>query len=433
MQITKHARHKRRRHNATRVKRGGMKLKMASRDDLREEQRNYQILFSPHMQSSMPLGLQFHHLLQAPPPNCDSVTDARNVLYHSTTDPSTLHKILQTYGIGIQQDGSKDYYDYCASMRRSWRSNDNGCTTALMDGCKAETELKDLINQVIQNVEMIELAQPQPQPQSQPQPQPRSLLNTVSSFFLGRRKPEPEPPLQPKPPLRPMQLMETFKCDADNFSRKIINLYNKFYDTNTSINSNLVELSHKINASMDVIKRSLEVKLKMLEMARDIAVPNMIEAYHEDKEFEHQHQRLPGFLFSEDPAEFTANVGAFKRHLDEAVAQLKYVMGGDHSIVATSRMLREISHLRPPNFYRTLTSSRLAPPSAAVGALIHDLSEFKVLPRALTSLTKNSAIAKLLTERLTTKPRNNSNINARHLIGFHKKDKPKDDLLLEYG
>jgi hypothetical protein len=96
-------------------------------------------------------------------------------------------------------------------------------------------------------------------------------------------------------------------------------------------------------------------------------------------------------------------------------------------------MLREISHLRPPNFYRTLTSSRLAPPSAAVGALIHDLSEFKVLPRALTSLTKNSAIAKLLTERLTTKPRNNSNINARLLLGFHKKDKPKDDLLLEYG
>jgi hypothetical protein len=138
-----------------------------------------------------------------------------------------------------------------------------------------------------------------------------------------------------------MQLMETFKCDADNFSRKIFNLYNKFYDTkdadgkcvyrssgsfDTSINSNLVELSHKINASMDVIKRSLEVKLKMLEMARDIAVPNMIEAYHEDKEFEQQ--RLPGFLFSEDPAEFTANVGAFKRHLDEAVAQLKYVMGG---------------------------------------------------------------------------------------------------------
>lgn len=438
MQITKHARHKRRRHNATRVKRGGMKLKMASRDDLREEQRNYQILFSPHMQSSMPLGLQFHHLLQAPPPNCDSVTDARNVLYHSTTDPSTLHKILQTYG--GPQDGSKGYYDYCTSMRswRSWSSNDNGCTTALMDGCKAETELKDLINQVIQTVEMsIELAQPQPQPQ------PRSLLKTVSSFFLG---PEPEPPLQPKPPLRPMQLMETFKCDADNFSRKISKLYKKFYDTkdadgtrvyrssgrfDASINSNLLELSNKINASMDVIKISLEVKLKMLEMARDIAVPNMIEAYHEDNEFEHQ--RLPGFLFREDPAEFTANVGAFKRHLDEAVAQLKYVMGGDHSIVATSRMLREISHLRPPNFYRTLTSSRLAPPSAAVGALIHDLSEFKVLPRALTSLTKNSAIAKLLTERLTTKPRNNSNINARHLIGFHKKDKPEDDLLLEYG
>ena len=431
MRITKHARHKRRRHNATRVKRGGMKLKMASRDDLREEQRNYQILFSPHMQSSMPLGLQFRYLLEAPPPNCDSVTDARNVLYHSTTDPSTLHRILQTYG--RPQDGSKDYYDYCASMRRSlrsWRSNDNGCTTALMDGCKAETELKDLINQVIQNVEMIDLAQPQPQPQSQPQPQPRSLLKTVSSFFLGRRKPEPEPPLQPKPPLRPMQLMETFKCDADNFSSKIFNLYNKFYDTNTSIHSTLVQLSHKINESMDVIKRSLEVKLKMLEMARDIAVPNMIEAYHEDK---FEHQRLPGFLFSEDPAEFTANVGAFKRHLDEAVAQLKYVMGGDHIIVATSRMLREISHLRPPNFYRTLTSSRLAPPSAAVGALIHDLSEFKVLPRALTSLTKNSAIAKLLTERLTTKPRNNSNINARHLIGFHKKDKPEDDLLLEYG
>jgi hypothetical protein len=79
------------------------------------------------------------------------------------------------------------------------------------------------------------------------------------------------------------------------------------------------------------------------------------------------------------------------------------------------------------------TSLRLAPPSAAVGALIHDLSEFKVLPRALTSLTKNSAIAKLLTERLTTKPRNNGNINARLLLGFHKKDKPKDDLLLEYG
>jgi hypothetical protein len=245
--------------------------------------------------------------------------------------------------------------------------------------------------------------------------------------------------------------METFKCDADNFSSKIMRLYDAFFDAkdadgkrvyrrngmlhddNGGINSALVDLSFKINTSMDAIKKSLEVKLKMLEMARDIAVPNMIACHREDKEFERH--RLPGFLFSEDTSEFTTNVGAFKRHLDEAVAQLKYVMGGSHSIVATSLMLRGISHLPPTRVPRALsTSLRLAPPSAAVGALIHDLSEFQVLPRALTSLTKNSALAKLLAERVTTKPElGNGKISARHLIGFHKKPNDKDKRLLEYG
>ena len=57
-----------------------------------------------------------------------------------------------------------------------------------------------------------------------------------------------------------------------------------------------------------------------------------------------------------------------------------------------------------------------------------------VIPRALTSLTKNSALAKLVAERLTTKPElGNGKISARHLIGFHKKPNDKDKLLLEYG
>jgi hypothetical protein len=437
MPIAKHTRHKRRRTKhavATRVKRGGMKLKMASRDDLRAEQLMYRILFSPHMQSSMPLGLQFRYLLEAPPPNCDSVTDARNVLYHSIPDQDdprfskekTLHEILNRY-VGVE------YRRYCRNL-----PHPHDCTKTLMLGCKAEMELKDHINEVIQKVGYIKLAQPQSQSQSQSQPQSRvgSLFKRASSLFWSRQ-PEPEPALQPLWP-DPMQLMETFKCDADNFSRKIFNLCTKLYEAKDGIRvyygvtSELVDLSHNINTLMNKIKNSFEVKLKMLEMTRDIAVPNMIQAYEEDME---DFGRLPEFLFSEDPAEFAKNVAAFKKNLDEAVTQLKYIMGVDSDVV-TSQMLRGISHLPshyPPSSYAL---SRLAPQSAAIGTLIHNLSDFNINPRALTSLTKNSAFAKLLAKRLT-QPNipHIRNMNAKPLISWHhnKAKAEQDDLVTADG
>jgi len=398
-QTTKHARHKRRRAAATRVKRGGMKLVMVSQRALMMENLMYGILFSPHLQSSMPLGLQIHYLLQAPPPNCESMADSRNILYHSTNaDTGYMHSKEKTLHQILRRHGGRDYYKYCAQL---WVHDydRNGCTETLLLGCKAEMELKKLIEEVIQRVTWFELAQPQ-------DIMLKKLFKSASSLFSSRSE-----PLQPTWP-EPMQLMENFKCDADNFSRKIKNLYDEFYNTKdasgkhvycnesgSGINSEIVTLSYTINEKMNDIKKSLMVKLNMLEIARDIAVPNILHAYREGESDNTSNESVPEFLFSEDPAQFTANVGAFKQHLDEAVAQLKYIMGID-SHVETNWMLHNISRL--PSVPRALTTSlRLAPPSPAVGKLRYDLRGFNLKPDARLSLIEKSALKKLLVERLT--------------------------------
>ena len=478
-QTTKHARHKRRRAAATRVKRGGMKLAMVSQRALMMENLMYGILFSPHVQSSMPLGLQIRYLLQAPPPNCESMADSRNILYHSTiadTDymPSkekTLHQILKRHG---NPDHSTNYFKYCAQFPvHNYQMN--GCTETLLLGCKAEMELKKLIEEVIQLVKLLELAQPQDilkdmaktlrrdgimrlddmqgfsldevtdevKALNLPDRQIIQLYTAVSA--LPRQSPfvsleddlknafDPQSwPILPIGP-EPMQLMENFKCDADNFSRKIMNLYYEFkaHGKNVyrigdrlglGIISNLVDLSYIINKKMNDIKESLMVKINMLEIARDLAGTDMLRKYREGESNNTSKELVPEFLFSEDPVKFTANVGAFMQHMDEAVAQLKYIMGID-SHFATTRLLREISRL--PSVPRALTSLRLAPPSPAVGKLRYDLSGFKLEPHARLSLTEKSAFKKFLVERLTDEenvtghgPKSQSTINTNRLIGL---------------
>ena len=516
--MQKTAKHKRRRHK-TRVKRGGMNLQMVSAV---QEKLMYGILFSPYVQSRMPLGFQFNYLLRAPPPNCDSITDARKIIYHSKTDENpmnsrekTIHQILKMYATTHSRgDDHEDYWGYCSQFPTS-ASGWDSCVEMLMKGCKAETELKELVKKVIQHVKSIafvkdamlidmakklrvvgvmsledlqgmsyadvvesvegvglttvqlkQLYKAGQQQQSKsasledqlktafhPPVSLKDKLETASSLFLW-------PQSNPKP-MQPMQLMENFKCDAPNFAHKIMNLYHKFDKTmdkegkrvyytlglslSDGINSEIMALGHDIQLKINDIKASFDLRLKMLEMVRDIAVPNMIKAYDEHvddgKGDKHKYTRLPEFLFSDDRDEFIKNIGAFKMHLDKAISQLKYTMGDGDVIGDVSRMLREISHLPPRALTSTSssTSLRLAPPSsAAVGTMIHDLGEFKLDPRVRSSLAAKNALKRLLVERLTSHSsshKSSTKKNTRHLIGWHNdndKDKDKYELGINY-
>ena len=505
----KSRRHKTRHHKTTRVKRGGMNSAV-------QEKLMYGILFSPYVQARMPLGLQFNYLLRAPPPNCDLITDARKIIYHSTTHDDnpmnssrekTIHQILKRYATTRRRsDDHEDYWEHCRRLGTS-TSGWNSCVEMLMKGCKAETELKELVKKVIQHVKSIALvkdamlidmakklravgvmslqdlqgmlyedvvesvegvglstvqleqlykAGQQQQSKSAsledqlktafyPPVSLKDKLETASSLFLWSQK-----------PMQPMQLMENFKCDAPNFAHKIMNLYHKFNKTmdkegkrvyytlglspSDGINSDIMYIGHDIQLKMDDIKASFGLRLKMLEMVRDIAVPNMIKAYDEGDKDEFEYTRLPEFLFSDNRDEFITNIGAFKMHLDKAISQLKYAMGVDSDsdvIGDVSRMLREISHLPPRAL--TSTSLRLAPPSsAAVGKMIHDLGAFKLDPHVRSSLAAKNALKRLLVERLTSHSSSHASStkkNARHLIGWHSdndKDNDKDESGINY-
>jgi hypothetical protein len=396
-----------------------------------------------------------------------------------------------TYGRG---DHHEDYWGYCSQLSGTASEGWDSCVETLMKGCKAETELKELVKEVIQCVKSIALVKDKDamlidmaaklrvvgvmsledlrgmsyedvvesvdgvglstvqlkqlhKAVKQSKSASLSLEDQIKTAFYP--KPASSLFLWPQSYPKPMQLMENFKCDTPNFAHKLTNLYHKFDTTmdeegkhvyhalgGHGINHHMLSLCHAIRLKMNDIKASFVLRLKMLEMVRDIAVPNMIKAYDEHvddgKGDKHKYTRLPEFLFSDDRADFINNIGAFKMHLDQAISQLKYAMGVDSDVIGdVSRMLREISHLPPRALTSTSlsTSLRLAPPSsAAVGTMIHDLGEFKLDPRVRSSLAAKNALKRLLVERLTShgtdrqwfsSHASSTNKNARHLIGWH--------------
>ena len=374
--------------------RGGM---LHLKDDaLRAKQLMYAMLFSPRMQSQVPLGVQFEFILDNYP-SCEHISDG-HVLYYSATPMdykkrmTTVHEMLDFYA--------------CSKMRELIN-----LTRHLVDGCKAELELKESVasaKELVSQIQTTHLAPPPP------------LSRRISPLMF-----------QPDPPLSPQTLMENFKLDVDNFAFKVANLYNLYYDKKrrgqpvyTHVSSEIPRLAHfKMRPEMERIKKSFEARLKMLEMLRDVALPEMIQKYHDDGD---THIIIPEALFSEDPIEFEEKVDEFRTQLDEYILQQKYILGLH---VAPSRMLRTILHV--PNRISS-SSLRLAPPNAAINDLRHGLRHFTVDPIDIRQLKGQSALAKMLAIRLSSESNQPNQTNqtrkstAQRLIGWHKKDNAKD-------
>jgi len=360
---------KRRRHRKkrteTRVKRGGMKLEPTSRAAMKNKKQMYGILFSPHVQSSMPLGLQLQEILQSP----DCQMDV------------TVMKTMCQFAVEFAYD---EYRDLGDSLFES-------PVTIFVKGCQAEMDLKTSIKEIFEQV------------------------NAIQTVKVKHHVP-------------PRELMENFECVAPDFARKIMNLYHAFYNTmdghrafvyhhgipERGILSTMYELAHSaILPQIKSIQKSFQTKLKLLEIVRDVALPEMIR---------HPYY-VPDFLLSDDPAEFKRNIDAFKMNLDATIRQQKHILGDD---VLATQMLHEISHLSVPHsgLQRLPTRSlQLAPPPAAIAALIPELSVYDPSQETRKSLLTKGALTKFLAGRLTgdkhqTTPLKNVQ-HAESVIGRH--------------
>jgi len=365
--MTRVGKHKHRRTTQRRRMRGGM---LHLKDDaLRAKQLMYAMLFSPHMQSNVPLGVQFEIILDNSS-NCDYIRDGR-VPYYSATPMdykkrmTTVHEMLEFYLVS-----------------HSEKQELGNLIHELVDGCRAELELKESVASVKELVGGIQTTHLAP---------PSSLSRRISSLMF-----------QPDPPLSPQELMENFKLDVDNFAFKVANLYNLYYDKKrrgrqpvyTHVSSELHQVAHyKIRPEMERIKKSFESRLKMFELLRDVALPEMIRMHHANVS---SHSVIPEALFSVDNDEFEENVERFRAQLDEFILQQKYVMG---LRVAPSRMLRTISHV--PNRI-SHSSSSLRPLGAAIRDERRSLNLFSVDPSDIARLKGHGALARLLAERLSS-------------------------------
>jgi len=377
--------HKHRRTKRARM-RGGM---LHLQDDaLRAKQLMYAMLFSPRMQSHGPLGIQFEFILDNSP-NCDYIRDG-HVLYYSAT-PMDFKKRMTTV---------HEMLDFYANSEMMELRN---LMHHLVDGCKAELELKESVASVKELVRGIQTKHLAPLA-------PSSFSRRISALMV-----------RPDPPVSPQELMENFRLDVDNFALKVANLYNLYYHKKrrgksvyTHVSSQIHQLAHfKIRPEMERIKKSFEARLKMLEMLRDVALPAMIQTYHDDAD---THIIIPEALFSDNPIEFEENVNEFRTQLDEYIVQQKHILGLH---VAPSRMLRTISHV--PN-----RTSRLAPPNAAIHDVRRMLTHFTVDPSDIRQLKGQSALAKLLATRLSNGADNRTGKPIEQkLIGYHKE--PKKD------
>ena len=372
---------KRRRHRKkrteTRVKRGGMKLEPTSRAAMKNKKQMYGILFSPHVQSSMPLGLQLQEILQSPDCQMD------------VTEMKTMCKFAVEFA-------REDYYQLGDLLFES-------PVTIFVQGCQAEMNLKTSIMKIFEQVNAIQTAEVEE--------------SMWSPFFSG------PPPVHHMPP---RELMENFECVAPDFARKIMNLYHAFYNTRDGphrafvyhhgnpergILSTMYELA--ILPQIKSIQKSFQTKLKLLEIVRDVALPEMIR---------HPYY-VPDFLLSDDPAEFKRNIDAFKMNLDATIRQQKHILGDD---VLPTQMLHEISHLSVPHsdLQRLPTRSlQLAPPPAAITALIPELSVYDPSQQKRKLLLKQGALTKILAGRLTGDAHQTTTLkNAQHaqnVIGRH--------------
>ena len=383
----KHRRHRKKR-TETRVKRGGMKLEPTSRAAMKNKKQMYAILFSPHVQSSMPLGLQLQEILQSPDCQMD------------VTEMKTMCQFAAEFAYD-------EYRELGDSLFES-------PVTIFVQGCQAEMNLKTSIKEIFEQVNAIQTAEVEE--------------SMWSPFFSG------PPPVHHMPP---RELMENFECVAPDFARKIMNLHHAFYNTRDGprrahvyhhgnpergILSTMYELAHSaILPQIKSIQKSFQTKLKLLEMVRDVALPEMIR---------HPYY-VPDFLLSDDPAEFKRNIDAFKMNLDATIRQQKHILGDD---VLPTQMLHEISHLSVPHsdLQRLPTRSlQLAPPPAAITALIPELSVYDPSQETRKSLLTKGALTKILAGRLTgdkhqTTPFKNAQ-HAQSVIGRHNEFNPHND------
>ena len=357
---------------------------------IRAKQLMYAMLFSPNMQSNVPLGVQFEIILDNSP-NCDYIRDGR-VPYYSATPMdynkrmTTVHELLKFYLSG-GHELVKLIHD-------------------LVDGCRAELELKESVASVKELVGGIQTTHLAPQ---------SSLSRRISSLMF-----------QPDPPLSPQELMENFKLDVDNFAFKVANLYNLYYAKKrkgrqpvyTHVSSELHQVAHfKIRPQMERIKKSFEARLKMLELLRDVALPKMIEMYHANAR---SHAVIPEALFSDNPNEFEENVERFRAQLDEFILQQKYAMGLQ---VAPTRMLRTISHV--PN--GRSSSSSLRPLGAAIRDARRSLTPFSVDPSDIAQLKGHGALARLLAERLSSHGSDKTRKRITYGVSSWHKDNDNDN------
>lgn len=362
-------------------------------ESMRKKQRFYAILFSHDMQSSMPLGRQFEIILDnaSKSSNCHAIRDG-NVKYYSskhTHRVETVYDALDTYLSANEKAGLMHLKDI------------------LIHGCNAELELKKSVQHLIEVANTVQIKQ---------HLAPSSLAKRISPLMA-----QPE---------SAQERMKNFKCDAPDFASKLRRLVDAFtvkrngnyiytVHENMPVSGLIFQTSSDIIFQISRIRKSFEVKIKMLEMLRDLALPEMIDIYNKG-EF---HSILPEALFSDDKHEFDKNVEKFRRELDEIILQQKYIIGLD----VPSPMLRTISHV--PDMSSS-SSFRLAPPGAAIRDVRRGLNAFSVDPGDITRLKTQSGLAKMLARRLSSHSSSSNRTRkpfSQKIIGWHHEEPEKDE------
>jgi|694.fasta_scaffold101620_3 hypothetical protein len=246
--------------HATRAKHGGLfNLTSASPRDAENEKKLYELLFSPKVQTELPLMSQLRaiqELIRLRPHDCNNITDPSGFVYYKSIDqafapahitvPESIHMFLMI----------------CDSHYMPERKAIIG---DLILGCNAEIALSRLIQQSIDYV--INLS-PKGALQTELE---RRFLDKSSSLTLSPHLPSHL--LKSVNSFPVLHLMENFKAEnsdrlVNDLSTKMFLFYRELSDVLYArghvLDTTLERISHEIKTQISHIKNSYDSKLAML-------------------------------------------------------------------------------------------------------------------------------------------------------------------------
>ena len=363
--------------HATRAKHGGLfNLTAASPRDAQNEKKLYELLFSPKVQTEMPLMSQLRaiqELIRLRPHDCNNITDPSGFVYYKSNEAPPWPHVPVPESISMILMQCSPHY----KVERKAIIRD------LILGCNAEIALSGLIQQSIDYV--INLS-------------PKGALQTE----LERRFLYQSSSLLPSPPLPSpksvnsfpvLHLMENFKAEnsdrlVNDLSTKMFLFYRELSDTLHArghvLDTTLERISHEIKTQISHIKNSYDSKLVMLVCLK---------------------QCLPGHIYYKV---------AYAHHLDQLdlpqldtiIEQMKNTMNekANFKYSNLAKLIESVSHFHAPGYHHNAEKMLKATAMRNAATVRSVLEDGSISSSQQARLLMGAAMHKDLISKLSSNP-----------------------------